>query len=88
MLCTSEPIGHKLLQAEEIGSYYMYVHVFSLEFVAMEQPLKKRRTSKESWSVPSSIIAKHTNNPIRKIVEGMKLTPNPAKEMIALSIGK
>ncbi|ELU03237.1 hypothetical protein CAPTEDRAFT_162073 [Capitella teleta] len=32
-------------------------------------------------------MAKNTSNPIRKIVDGMKLTPNPNKEMIALSIG-
>jgi len=32
-------------------------------------------------------MAKHTDNPIRKIVDGMKLTPNPDKDMIALSIG-
>ena len=57
------------------------------QFVAMEQPHKKQCV-KKSWNVPSSTFAKHTNNPIRKIVEGMKLTPNPAKEMIALSIGK
>jgi tyrosine aminotransferase len=32
-------------------------------------------------------MARHTDNPIRKIVDGMKLTPNPNKAMIALSIG-
>ena len=51
-------------------------------------PVKKQRTSTESWCVPSSTMAKNTHNPIRKIVDGMKLTPNPKKEMIALSIGK
>ena len=33
-------------------------------------------------------MAKNTHNPIRKIVDGMNLTPNPDKEMIALSIGE
>jgi tyrosine aminotransferase len=42
----------------------------------------------EHWSViPTSYMAKNTDNPIRKIVDGMKLTPNPDKEMIALSLG-
>jgi len=40
------------------------------------------------WSViPASSMAKNTDNPIRSIVDGMKLTPNPDKQMIALSIG-
>ena len=39
------------------------------------------------WQVRSSYMAKNTLNPIRKIVDGMKLTPNPEKPMISLSIG-
>jgi len=42
---------------------------------------------KEEWSVPASKFANDTCNPIRKIIDEMKLTPNPKKEMIALSIG-
>ena len=54
----------------------------------MDSPVKKR-TKREAWgSVESSFMAKHTHNPIRKIVDGMKLVPNPSKEMIALSIGE
>ena len=56
--------------------------------VDIKSPVKRQRTSIESWSVPSSFMAKNTHNPIRKIVDGMKLTPNPEKEMIAVSIGK
>lgn len=33
-------------------------------------------------------MANNTLNPIRAIVDGMKLTPNPEKAMIALSIGE
>ena len=36
----------------------------------------------------ASDLAKNTFNPIRTVVESMKLTPNPEKPMIALSIGK
>lgn len=40
------------------------------------------------WNViRSSEMAQNTDNPIRQIVDGMKLTPNPNKAMIALSIG-
>lgn len=46
-----------------------------------------RRRSNREWNVKATVMAKNTNNPIRKIVDGMKLTPNPDKEMIALSIG-
>lgn len=38
-------------------------------------------------SIPASRMSLNTDNPIRKIVDGMKLTPNPKKEMISLSIG-
>ncbi|XP_055327186.1 tyrosine aminotransferase-like [Paramacrobiotus metropolitanus] len=40
-----------------------------------------------AWNVKSSYMAKNTLNPIRQIVDGLKLTPNPEKPMIALSIG-
>jgi len=43
--------------------------------------------SRRSWSVTASNYARNTFNPIRAIIESMKLTPNPEKPMIALSIG-
>jgi tyrosine aminotransferase len=52
----------------------------------MEPPLKRKRSC-DNWKVGISDIAKNTFNPIRNIVDSMKLTPNPKKEMIALSIG-
>ncbi|KAK7114648.1 tyrosine aminotransferase-like [Littorina saxatilis] len=45
---------------------------------------KKSRTE---WGVRASNYALSTFNPIRSIVDGMKLTPHPDKPMIALSIG-
>lgn len=39
------------------------------------------------WDIRPSSFAKKTFNPIRSIVDSMKLTPNPDKPMIALSIG-
>lgn len=53
---------------------------------SINRPMKKRRQHK-SWIVEASDIARNTFNPIRSIVDGMKLTPNPDKAMIALSIG-
>ena len=44
---------------------------------------KRRR-----WFIPASVTAKTTFNPIRSIVDRMKITPNPNKNMIALSIGE
>ncbi|CAG2232828.1 TAT [Mytilus edulis] len=42
----------------------------------------------KTWhAVPMSEMARNTFNPIRSIVDGMKITPNPKKPMIALSIG-
>jgi tyrosine aminotransferase len=62
-----------------------------------EHGKKKHRSSKhctpnseqsEPWgTVQVSYMAKNTDNPIRKIVDGMKLVPNHEKELIALSIG-
>jgi len=40
------------------------------------------------WHIPASITAKNTFNLIRSIVDSMKITPNPEKQMIALSIGE
>lgn len=39
------------------------------------------------WDVKISDFARYTHNPIRAIVEGMKIEPNPEKQLIALSIG-
>lgn len=49
--------------------------------------MAKKWRSHKSWNVEVSDIARNTFNPIRSIVDGMKLTPNPEKDMIALSIG-
>ena len=49
---------------------------------------QKQRRQHTSWIVEASDIARNTFNPIRSIVDGMKLTPNPDLPMIALSIGK
>uniref|UniRef100_A0A8C6UXV5 Tyrosine aminotransferase n=1 Tax=Neogobius melanostomus TaxID=47308 RepID=A0A8C6UXV5_9GOBI len=47
----------------------------------------KTKSRKQCWEVKPSHMAQNTLNPIRAIVDGMKLTPNPDKPMIALSIG-
>ncbi|MBN3315183.1 ATTY aminotransferase, partial [Atractosteus spatula] len=39
------------------------------------------------WNIRASEMSKKTLNPIRAIVDGMKIQPNPNKQMIALSIG-
>ncbi|KAK6632140.1 hypothetical protein RUM44_007170 [Polyplax serrata] len=40
------------------------------------------------WDVRASDLANKTFNPIRVVVEGLHLEPNPNKQMISLSIGK
>ncbi|PSN35641.1 Tyrosine aminotransferase [Blattella germanica] len=42
---------------------------------------------RREWAVAVSSIARNTHNPIRNIVENLRLEPNPDKPMIALSIG-
>ncbi|XP_051884589.1 tyrosine aminotransferase [Pristis pectinata] len=46
--------------------------------------LKSRRTK---WNIRASEMSKRTFNPIRAIVDNMKIEPNPEKAMITLSIG-
>lgn len=48
----------------------------------------KAKSRRQRWEVKASQMANNTLNPIRAIVDGMKLTPNPDKPMIALSIGE
>lgn len=60
------------------------VHHVSVRAPVSAAKLKARR---QRWSVRASEMSKNTLNPIRAIVDGMKLTPNPDKPMIALSIG-
>lgn len=48
----------------------------------------KAKSRRQRWEVKPSEMANNTLNPIRAIVDGMKITPNPDKPMIALSIGK
>merc|ERR1712127_475241 len=42
---------------------------------------------KIDWNTDSSQYAKNTINPVRRLVEQMKIEPNPNLQMIALSIG-
>nr|XP_029524057.1 tyrosine aminotransferase-like [Oncorhynchus nerka]XP_029524058.1 tyrosine aminotransferase-like [Oncorhynchus nerka] len=47
----------------------------------------KQKSRRQRWNIRPSEMSINTLNPIRAIVDGMKLTPNPGKPMIALSIG-
>jgi tyrosine aminotransferase len=42
---------------------------------------------RNSWKVSASIVAKRTSNPIRAIVDHIKVKPNPEKSMISLALG-
>ena len=44
-------------------------------------------TMTTGWNVTVSKYGKDTFNPIRTILETMKIKPNPTKKMISLSIG-
>jgi hypothetical protein len=51
--------------------------------------LRRQSTVRDlRWNVKISDFAKKTHNPIRAIVDGMTIVPNPDKRMIALSIGE
>ncbi|XP_044283986.1 tyrosine aminotransferase isoform X2 [Varanus komodoensis] len=49
--------------------------------------LGKAKGRKPHWAVRASDMSKRTFNPIRAIVDSMKVEPNPQKPLISLSIG-
>ena len=51
-------------------------------------PETATRRKREEWDIGISDFARLTINPIRCIVEGLKLDPNPDKSFIALSLGE
>ncbi|XP_059613959.1 tyrosine aminotransferase [Phlebotomus argentipes] len=48
---------------------------------------KSALSQRTKWNLKSTSFAESTVNPIRAIVEGLKFTPNPEKQLIPLSIG-
>uniref|UniRef100_A0A8C6Z1X6 Tyrosine aminotransferase n=1 Tax=Nothoprocta perdicaria TaxID=30464 RepID=A0A8C6Z1X6_NOTPE len=50
--------------------------------------LGKVKGRKPRWAVRASEMSKKTFNPVRAIVDSMKVEPNPKKAMISLSLGK
>lgn len=48
----------------------------------------REQVKKNKWRIIVSPKAKETVNPIRTVVETLKLEPNPDKQLIPLSIGK
>ncbi|XP_057277935.1 tyrosine aminotransferase isoform X2 [Pezoporus wallicus] len=50
-------------------------------------PLGKAKGRKPRWAVRASEMSKKTFNPVRAIVDSMKVEPNPKKAMISLSLG-
>uniref|UniRef100_A0A7G3AXD2 Tyrosine aminotransferase n=1 Tax=Lutzomyia longipalpis TaxID=7200 RepID=A0A7G3AXD2_LUTLO len=53
----------------------------------VKKPTKALSNLRTKWNLKSTAFAESTINPIRAIVEGLKFTPNPEKQMIPLSIG-
>ena len=47
----------------------------------------KQDEDNDEWQVNASQFSHLTCNPVRKLVEQMKIEPNPNLQMIALSIG-
>ncbi|KAJ3165191.1 hypothetical protein HDU88_004272 [Geranomyces variabilis] len=43
--------------------------------------------ARDSFAVPSSVVSMRTRNPIRAIVDNLKVKPNPQKEFISLALG-
>lgn len=77
------PVNGKTLNGTGVkGNGFHHVNVNGSLYPA------KAKSRRQRWEVKPSEMANNTLNPIRAIVDGMKLTPNPDKPMIALSIGE
>lgn len=50
--------------------------------------LLRAYSREQFWSIRASDFSLNTHNPIRSIVDGLKIEPNKEKSMIALSLGK
>jgi tyrosine aminotransferase len=48
----------------------------------------KKQKMEDPYTVGCSLVAANTVNPIRSIVDNLKVKPNPDKEMISLALGK
>ncbi|XP_019835570.2 tyrosine aminotransferase isoform X1 [Bos indicus] len=75
-----------VIQMQDHGSLpsVLDVHV---NVAGRSSVLGKVKSRKARWSVRPSDMSNKTFNPIRAIVDNMKVKPNPNKTMIALSIG-
>lgn len=50
--------------------------------------MSRRPSSRETWDVRASALARNTRNLIRDVIENLQVEPNPEKQLIALSIGE
>jgi DNA-binding transcriptional MocR family regulator len=58
-----------------------------LKLDGAQQQSTNRNGGRREWNIDSSQFSKLTSNPVRKLIEQMRLEPNPDLPMIALSIG-
>lgn len=76
-----------VIQTDDNGSLpsVLDVHVNIGGRSSVQGKMKGRRAR---WNVKPSDMSNKTFNPIRAIVDNMKVKPNPNKTVISLSIGK
>lgn len=58
------------------------------KLIEVHQENSRKITFERKWNVKSSTFAVKTVNPIRNIVQNLKVEPNPEKSFIPLSIGE
>lgn len=69
------------INKDHFNSFHLEVDEQS--FSSTEELLEKRE-----WNVKASKFALNTRNPIREIIEGLLVQPNPDKSFIPLSVGE
>lgn len=88
-ICTMESKSC-LMQSKGNGVQGKQIHGNGVHRVTMMGTIKpaELKARNRQWNIQASEMSRKTLNPIRAIVDCMKLTPNPDKPMIALSIGE
>ena len=57
------------------------------ELVSEKTNTDTNKNNEKVWSIGCSEYAKHTFNPIRRLVQSLDIKPNPEKPVISLSVG-
>lgn len=83
----TDPIQNWAVSKSEQYSSFKFKCGHSCQYSVSFVPMSRRSRGSNTWEVRASTLARNTHNLIRDIVENLQVEPNPAKQLIALSVG-